>query len=82
MSITHIPLKLAIFKKGEPCIFRNRHSFQMAQFDGKACEIIEIIPQEAWFDKYIPEYRIRFLEYRGKLNRFKIDENELERLLS
>lgn len=82
MLISKISLKLAIFKKGEPCIFRNRHSFQMAQFDGKACVIIEIIPQEKWFDNSMPEYRIYFLEYSGKLNRFKVEENELERLLS
>lgn len=80
MSIANIPFKASVYEKGERCIFKNRHSSGMAQFDGKVCEIIEVIPEKEWFFQTTPEYRIRFLEYGGKLNKFKVEENELEPL--
>jgi len=78
--IPNTPLNGSSFAVGQICVFRNRHTSGMSQFDNKKCKVVDVLPQEFWLEKGVPEYRVQFLEYSGKLNSFKVEEHELEPL--
>ena len=69
-----------IFLVGQFCIFHNRHKGGHEQFDNMACMIIDILPRTDWLEEDIPEYRVQFHGYCGRLNNVKVEENELEPL--